>query len=88
MIVRKPVINDIYMYQRCRRSAVLLARLRCGNSDLNAHLHVRQLSDTMYCYAVENVYHYFIECTKYDRLRQDCLDVIPLECFNLLIKRM
>ena len=86
IIVRKPVINDIYMYQFSRRSAVLLARLRCGNSDLNAHLHIRQLSDTMYCDScdtVENVYHYFIKCTKYDRLRQDCVEKIPLECLNI-----
>ena len=86
IIVRKPVINDIYMYQFSRRSAVLLARLRCGNSDLNAHLHVRQLSDTMYCDscdAVENFYHYFIKCTKYDRLRQDCVEEILLECLNI-----
>ena len=82
----KPVINPIYFYELSRSASIHTARIRCKNSNLKSDLFARSLSiddNCDACGSVENANHFFMNCARYDNLRRDIVNMIPLECFAL-----
>ena len=68
-----------------RLSSVNLSRIRCGNSDLNANLHRRNLCDSPLCACgtdEETESHYLLECPLYARLRADAILEVPVGSWN------
>ena len=75
-----------YEHQLTRMSSVNLARLRVGNHNLNNCLFQRLMSETANCecgHSPENLTHFFLSCQRYNRLRGDIVQHIPLEAWNL-----
>ena len=78
--------NRYYNHELTRMSSVNLARLRVGNHNLNGCLFERQMSDSARCecgHLPEDASHYFLSCQRYDRLRREVVNNIPLEAWNL-----
>ena len=83
---RKSVVySPIYETELSRRASILTARVRCEKSDLNVNLYNELMSDSpicAICNVPETTDHFFMKLTKYNPLRINIADHIPLECFN------
>ena len=76
----KPSVDLYYQIENTSRSAINLARLRCGNANLNENLHCRNFKDSPICQCGqgnESTAHYLLHCPIYNRARDDARRVLP-----------
>ena len=69
------VIVPKYYNSGKRRSQILHTRLRTNCSALNNDLFLKRICDSPYCRcgAIENAFHFFLNCPKYARQRADLI---------------
>ena len=77
ILQKKPSPPDYYGIELKRISSINLARLRCGNANLNYNLFLRNLRDTPTCECGdgdETIAHYLLHCQCFNRARHDAKD--------------
>ena len=74
-----------YGIELTRWSGMLLSRIRCGNSDLNANLYRRNLVESPMCECgetAETEIHYLLHCQNHVISRRDAKRDIPVGAWN------
>ena len=81
----KSTPDPYYGIELTRWSSILLSRIRCGNSDLNANLYRRNLVDSPLCEcgeSEETEIHYLLYCQTYAAARTDARRMVPVGAWN------
>ncbi|MEW8546021.1 MAG: reverse transcriptase domain-containing protein, partial [Candidatus Thiodiazotropha sp.] len=67
-----------HFYSGCRKSQILLTRLRTNCSSLNFDLFVKNIADSPLCRcgSIENAQHFFFHCTFYQAQRNELLNAV------------
>ena len=81
----KPSPPVYYGIELNRTSSINLARLRCGNANLNYNLFLRNLCDTPTCDCGdgdETIAHYLLHCRRFSRARRDAKDMMPCDMWS------
>ena len=87
IVCKQVTVNSVYMFQLTRTVAIDVFRLRSGNDNLCCELNRCMLCDSPMCQNCEESYetveHYFIDCKFYNDLREDIINHIPFEAWNI-----
>ena len=80
LIQHRPSPPTYYGLEWNRTTNINLARLRCGNPNLNMNLYLRNMADIPTCdcgVADETIPHFLLHCTRYDQGRRDVKRELP-----------
>ena len=85
ILQNKPSPPVYYGIELNRTSSINLARLRCGNANLNYNLFLRNLCDTPTCDCGdgdETIAHYLLHCRRFNRARRDAKEALPCDMWS------